>query len=266
MGGSLARALSALGGVGASVVGWSPREEERAAALEAGAVGSAPRRWEAAVEGADLVVVAAPLGATCRLVRELAEVTAPATTLTDVASLKVPVAVAAAEAGVEGRWVGSHPMTGSEESGFAASRADLYEGARVWTVAAPAASDRAAALEAFWRSVGALPAAIDPEEHDRLMALVSHLPQLVANALVSVLADGGVSPERLGPGGADMTRLAASGSAMWRDILEHASPELVAGLRALAAVSDQIAGRLEEGDLDSIEKLMNATRAWSRSA
>jgi len=98
------------------------------------------------------------------------------------------------------------------------------------------------------------------------MALASHLPQLVANALAHVLASHEVTPARLGPGGTDMTRLAGSSPEMWRDILEHASPELAGALDDLADLSERIANALREGDLDAIERLMNDTRAWSRNA
>jgi prephenate dehydrogenase len=263
MGGSLARALSALPEP-PRVTGWSPQESERTAALEAGAVVAAPERWEDAVADAELVVLAAPLEASRRLVAELAGTTTAETTLSDVASLKAPLARAATDAGVEARWVGSHPMAGTAESGFQASRPGLYVGATVWTVAHPSAEERVPPLHTLWRALGARPAAIDAESHDRLMALASHLPQLVANALASVLDEHGVKPDRLGPGGRDMTRLAASGSELWRDILGHASAELTGGLRELAASVERIAGLLERGDLDEVERLMTATRGWSR--
>ena len=252
MGGSLARALSGLESA-PTVVGWSPLEEERTAATESGAVSSAPDEWQEAVAGADLVVVAAPLQASCGLVSSLASATPNETTLSDVASLKLPLARVVAEANAQDRWVGSHPMAGTEESGFSASRADLYEGARVWCVAHPSGEPRMARLHALWQALGARPAAIDAEEHDRLMAVASHLPQLAANALATVLAEHEVTPDLLGPGGADMTRLAASSSEVWRDLLEHASPELVAGLRDLAD-----AVRADRGPLGS-------RRSWTRS-
>jgi len=262
MGGSLARALSALE-ERPRVVGWSPLGAERDAAANAGALDDAPAEWRDAVSGADLVVVAAPLAASCELIEGLADATPAETTLSDVASLKVPVARAAAEAGVQDRWVGSHPMTGSEESGFSASRPDLYQGARVWTVAHGSAQDRAERVGGFWRSVGARPAAIDPADHDRLMALASHLPQLVSNALAGVLSRYDVAPDQLGPGGVDMTRLAASSAGMWRDIFEHASPELVRGLDELAESVRRIADTLRKGDLETIERLMDETKRWS---
>jgi len=265
MGGSLARALSSLASP-PSVVGWSPLAEERAAAVRAGAVASAPPEWQEAVAGANLVVVAAPLKASCELIESLVRATPRETTLTDLASLKAPLARAAEAAGALDRWVGSHPMTGSEESGFAASRGDLFEGARVWIVAHDDAARRVTRLDSFWKALRARPLAIEAEEHDRLMAVASHLPQLVANALASVLAEQGVTRDRLGPGGSDMTRLAASSPDMWRDIFEHAAPELVAGLKALAGVAGRIADLVEHGDLDAIERLMRDTRGWSRNA
>jgi prephenate dehydrogenase len=203
------------------------------------------------------------LKASCSLVGSLARETPAETTVSDVVSLKAPLARAVAEAGAQARWVGSHPMTGSAESGFDASRADLYQGARVWTVAHPSAEPRAARLHALWKALGARPAAIEAVEHDRLMAVASHLPQLVANALASVLAQHDVTPEQLGPGGTDMTRLAASSPEMWRDIFEHASPDLAAALRALAEASGRMADLIEGGDLDDIEGIMKHTRTWS---
>ncbi len=264
MGGSLARALAALD-VPPHVVGWSPRAAERAAALDAGAVAEAPAGWHEAVEAVDLVVLAAPLRACCDMLVEVAAVTPDGTTLSDVASLKAPLARAAAQAGASDRWVGCHPMAGSEQSSFEASRPDLYHGARVWTVASPAASSRASRVHELWRSVGARPEAIDAGKHDTLMARASHLPQLASNALASVLAEAGVAPEQLGPGGRDATRLAASDAGLWRDLFEHASPELAEGLRALAGAAERIARLLDEGDLDGLEDLMRSTRAWRQS-
>jgi prephenate dehydrogenase len=264
MGGSLARALAALDDP-PHVTGWSPRAAEREAALEAGAVAEAPSGWHEAAAEADLVVLAAPLRASCALLVDVAAVTSQETTLSDVASLKAPLVRAAAEAGVSDRWVGSHPMAGSERSGFEAARGDLYEGARVWTVAAPEADDRVSRVHALWRSVGAIPEAIDAEAHDTLMALASHLPQLASNALAAVMANAGVIPAQLGPGGRDATRLAASGPGLWRDLFEHASPELAGGLHALARAAEHIAELLEAGDLDGLEELMGSTRAWRRS-
>lgn len=259
MGGSLARDLSRRPGL--FVRGWSPRPEERRAALEAGAVHEAPDDLDEALRDADLAVVAAPLDATCALLAPVGSA-APGAVLTDVASLKAPVLAAARAGGLLERWVGSHPMAGSEESGFGASRAGLYAGARVWQVAAAAASGVAARVASFWREVGADPAPIGAEEHDRLMALASHLPQLASNALARVLDAAGVAPGSLGPGGRDMTRLAASGPAMWRDVLAHAPAELPDALDRMAAGLEELAALVRAGRTGEITALMERTRRW----
>ena len=268
IGGSLARALAALGGDRwpgeVAVTGWSPDPVERASARASGAVGSAPDGRAEAVAGADLVIVAAPLSATCSLMSALSAEAESDATITDVASLKVPVAEAAHRAGLEDRWIGCHPMTGSEASGFAASKAELYRDATVWTVAAPAAEDRLRRVHALWEAIGARPARTSAAEHDRLMGLASHLPQLAATALAGVLSEAGVPPGALGPGGRDMTRLAASSPTMWRDLLAHAPPEAAAGLRALAEAATVLADRMESGDVDAIEAAMERTAAWRR--
>ncbi len=263
MGGSLARALSEIVDR-PRVSGWSPQPEEREAARRAGVLDEAPASWRAAIEGAELLVLAAPLRASCELLGEIAREARPETTLSDVASLKVPLVRVAAAAGAESRWVGCHPMAGSEASGFGASTAALYRGARVWTVASGAAEDRVARVHALWRSVGARPAEIGAEEHDRLMSVASHLPQLAANALAKVMMDAGIRPEQLGPGGLDATRLAASSPELWSDLLEHASPDLIRGLRGLSAEADRLASMLEDGDVDGVAGSMRTTRAWRR--
>jgi prephenate dehydrogenase len=258
MGGSLARALA---GEGRSVTGWSPDAAERRRALEAGVVRRAPDTLAEAVRESDLVVLAAPLGATCDLVADRA-LRSPGCVLTDVASLKVPVRDAVRRAGLSARWAGSHPMAGTEASGFEASRTDLYRDARVWLVAEPEAGDLGDRLHSFWSGLGARPAFIDAEEHDRLMARVSHLPQLASNALARVLADAGVSPSSLGPGGREVTRLAGSNPAIWRDILAHAGPDLGSALRALAVEAETLARLVDEGDTAALEDRMRHTRSW----
>ena len=275
MGGSLARGLSTLD-LAERVTGWSPRSTERDAALTAGAVGFAAADWRDAVSDADLVVMAIPLAAVVDLLPEVLSATPGEATVTDVASLKSPPARAAAASGAGERWIGSHPMVGSEASGFWASRPDLYEGARVWTVTG-AGSDPSTAkeddgggapdlhrsrVEDLWRGLGAVPAAVAAEDHDRLMELVSHLPQLVSNVLARVLLEAGVDPVQLGPGGRDMTRLAASNPLMWLDLLEHASGDLAEALRALGEGAREAADLVERGDLEGLGRLMQRTRDW----
>jgi prephenate dehydrogenase len=128
MGGSFARALTGTAAA-PEVRGWSHDADERRAALYAGAVMAAPEDLKEALQKADLVAIATPLQAACRLIADIAADTlARDATIMDVSGLKAPVARAAAKAGVASRFVGAHPMAGSEASGFPASRPDLFEG------------------------------------------------------------------------------------------------------------------------------------------
>jgi len=207
-------------------------------------------------------VLAVPLATTCELVGRLAGSLGEETILHDVASLKGPVQAAVSENGLDDRWVGAHPMCGSEASGFAAARSDLYDGARVWIIGDEFADVNMARVEQLWRSLGADPHRTDASAHDELMGLASHLPQLTANLLADALAGAGVSPADLGPGGAGITRLALSNPEIWLDILSHAPESLPAALRRLGSEAVHLADALDAGDLDALRSLMERTRGW----
>lgn len=258
MGGSVAKAVRRRAPE-VPVFGVDPDRESALGAARDG-VGVVGQLQECDVEGG-VVVFAAPLDVTVRLVLETGGVWRRAALATDVASLKVAVVEAAAvEAGEGAPFVGAHPMCGSERSGYAAARHDRLEGARVWLC--PVAGGESVA-RAFWTLVGARPAAMPAERHDRLMARVSHLPQLLANALAATLQDAGVNPDVIGPGGRGMTRLAGSNPAMWLPLLEALADE---DSTALLAVERQIAGvrrMLESRDLEGLKALMNRGRRWA---
>lgn len=264
MGGSLARALASAPNA-PTIVGWSPDADEREAAHREGVISTAAPSVEAAMVDADLVVLATPLAATLALLATVVATASEEATVTDVASLKAPVESEVTRLGLGARWVGSHPMAGSERAGWAASRDDLYAGARIWTVAGAEADGARRRVHAMWRALGAEPLAIDADEHDRIMALASHLPQLASNALAEVLAGAGVKPSSLGPGGRDMTRLAGSNPDMWTDLLHFAPDELPEGLRTLAAQAERLAEALERGDVAAVAETMHRTRHWGEA-
>lgn len=267
MGGSLARALTASR-ARVRVRGWSPDDEEREAASAAGVVEEAPARLEEALDGAELVVYAAPLEATRELIRRG---TLPHGAIgTDVCSLKAPILQAAAAAGVAERFVGGHPMAGSHRSGWRPSRPDLYRGARVWLVPANASDDErqqagaTGRIAALWRSIGAEPRTIGAAEHDRLMAWASHLPQLGSWALARALREHGVAEDRLGPGGRDATRLAESPVGLWLELLGWNREADLLALDALWRSIEAIREALAGGDEPALERLLEEARSWKR--
>jgi prephenate dehydrogenase len=186
----------------------------------------------------------------------------PGQLVTDTSSVKSPAAAAARRlpAGVE--FIGGHPLAGGTGSGFEGARADLVRGA-VW-VLLPGGSRRARArLEALVRLAGAEPVACGAERHDRIVALTSHLPQLLSTVLAAELAalDDPLAARLLGPGGAEFLRLAASPADLWREIL-CANRDAVAS--ALAAVTARAAAPPETLDEDfraGAELLAKARRA-----
>lgn len=260
MGGSLARAL-AVQPRPPEVVGWSPDPEEREQARASGALTRVTPRAEDVLD-ADLVIYAVPLRAVLSLLAAHAPRWPAGAVISDVASLKAPVRAAA---GAGAAYVGAHPMAGGHASGFAAGRADLFRGSRVWlTPGEGAAAEAVARVAELWRGLGAEPRTIDAQEHDARMALASHLPQAASSALALALAEQGIAPDELGPGGRDGTRLAASSPGLWVELLLAARADDVAALdglqRSLADIRDAVAN----GNEDALWALLERARAWKR--
>ncbi len=218
LGGSLALAVKARGLCGSlSLYARRPEAAEalRRSSLDA-LISTDPIQ---VVQDAELVIFAVPIGIMPELTERIKGALDPFSIVTDVGSVKGPV-VAQMEESLAGvaKWVGSHPMAGSEKSGFDAAREDLFVGAR--TIVTPTAATDSSALETvitFWQSLGCTVSTCSPEEHDRRVAQISHLPHLLASALVR-----STEPESLefrGPGFRDTTRVAAGPAPMWSEIL-----------------------------------------------
>lgn len=229
VGGSLARALAAAG-YHVTGIDW-PHVVRRA--LSTRAIAKGATRAEAAA-AADVVVLAAPPATNLRLLRRLARVARSGLVITDVSSVKGEIGREALRLRLDG-FVGGHPMAGTERRGFEASSKDLFRGRPWWIV--PARTTRATrVVRALVRAAGARPITTDAATHDRVMAFLSHLPQVVAWALLAAARGDAVAGRHLrraGPGFRDMTRLARSPRPLWRDILQANRVELHRALAAL---------------------------------
>lgn len=257
IGGSLARAVK-VAGYGGVRVGYSPDPDERAQALALGVVDQAAASIEVLAEAVDGVIVAVPPRAMADVFAALQPSLRPHAIVTDVGSVKVEV-VAAAETQLGPHWprfVPGHPLAGAEQSGVAASRQDLFQGHRVLlTPVAATAPEAVAAVTALWQSCGAEVECLSPGEHDALLALTSHLPHLLAYALVgqvtrqSSLRD----PFRYTGGGfRDFTRIAASDPALWVDIILANQGPILAALADYRAELDQLLALIEAADADGL--------------
>ena len=277
IGGSIG--LAARRRANAEVCGYDPDERVLANALELGAIDTAATDVAGAVRDADVVFVAAPVGALEETVRLALEDAGPDCVVSDVGSTKRVVAAAA----VDERFIGGHPLAGAETAGVEHAREDLFDGA-VWYLTPAMGSTAGVLYERLHRlltTIGAQPTAIDADTHDRLMAAVSQLPHVLANLLAAqatsaLSGDESVGERRragrgpveigqhgrlpaVGPSFRDATRVAGANSAIWTDIY-------MSNRDALIAEIDDFSGRLAGVRATLAAGDPQAVTAWNERA
>ncbi len=256
LGGSVAKAARARGlarevvAVGRSAASLEP-------ALLDGTVDRATTDLSRGVEATDFCVLATPVVTLEALLPAVWQAVPADCVLTDVGSTKARIVGTAERLAClrRVRFIGSHPMAGSEQSGYGVARADLFVGATV--ILTPTDTSDPAALErvrAFWEAVGAHVTTLDPVSHDRAVAAVSHLPHLVADALVDAVVR--MDPTFLdvaGRGFKDTTRIAASSPAVWREIFQDNRPALGEALQAFRKSLDHLEDVIAS-DAEAVER------------
>jgi prephenate dehydrogenase len=228
--------------------GWDVDADALSTAAERGAVDGVDS-LAAAVEGADLAVVAAPVALLPTEVAAVLDASGNGTTVTDVGSTKAAVTSAV----VDPRFIGGHPVCGSEARGPGHASAELFRGA-TWFLTPVAATDptRYRTLHGFVASIGAVPIAVDPQAHDRLVALTSHLPHALANLLLNQAGTSrieGHDPLAAAGGSLrDMTRVAGANPRIWVDIFLDNADALSAALADHRRRVEQVEHALAQGD------------------
>jgi cyclohexadieny/prephenate dehydrogenase len=235
----VARALRARGGA-SRIVLWARRPEARLKLQEqpwCDAVADTP---EEAVRDATLVVIAAPVDRIIPLTRQIAPALRSEAIVTDVGSVKGEIArIGATVLGKQAHFVGAHPMAGSEKTGWEHSTAELFAQRTCFVTPLPdTAAPAVDTVVAFWRELGAEVVTVGPDEHDEIVAHISHLPQVLASTLCAFLAHKNPAWRNYAGGGLrDTTRIAASDPQLWRSILEQNRDEV---LRALRQFQDEL--------------------------
>jgi len=263
IGGSLALAARRAGLIG-EVVGFGRTRENLDVALKRGLVDRVSQDPAEAAQGADFALLAVPVGALAPVARALAPSLAPAAVVSDVGSVKTQVVrevSAALPAGL--RFVGAHPIAGTEDSGAVAADGNLFRGTRC--IVTPVAGTDAGALdkvEALWRGVGAQVERLSPERHDEVFAWVSHVPHMIAYALMHA-APADTHPYA-GPSFRDVTRVAGSGVEMWRDIVAANAAPIGAGLDAVMERLASLREAIRRGDRDAAATIFRAAREARR--
>jgi len=276
IGGSIALGARAAGAV-TEAVGWSRTPETVRRAVELGIVAAGARSAREAARDAAVVVLATPVGSLGAVAAEIAPVLRADALVIDAGSVKTN-AIAAVEAALAGggadpgRFVGCHPLAGTERFGPDAATAELFRGrACVICPTARTHPDALGAAQRLWLALGARPVLMEPRLHDRVLGAASHLPHVAAYALASVL--GGLEGEPdTGPALRalsttslrDTTRVAASSPAMWRDIFLDNRGEMLPLIDRLAAAIAELRAAIAAGDATRLDELLEAARAARR--
>lgn len=251
MGGSLALAARRRARV-LDVRGYDADPRALEQAFSAGVITRPCSSVAEAAAGADLVVVCAPVRGIPALVREALSADPAPRLVTDIGSTKTAI-VSGLSPAERRHFIGGHPICGAETSGVRFAREDLFHGATYFlcpTEEVPAEAYEM--LHAFVTQIGAKPVAVEVRAHDRIMALVSHVPHVIANVLMSEVGAFEASGRRalysVGPSFKDLTRVAGSNPPMWRDIFFENRPALVDSLRRVADELASFCNVLESGD------------------
>jgi len=275
MGGSFALALREAGLV-QTIVGFSASDKTRQRAVELNVIDQACTSVAQAVQGADLVLLAVPVGAMHASFEAMREALAPNALLMDVGSTKCDV-IAAAQACLGERlncFVPAHPIAGKEVAGIEHADAKLYQDRRTILTPLPKTGiHRLQAAHEVWTAIGSHVSTMTPEAHDATFAAVSHLPHMLAFAAVNALMaqpQGAAFLDMAGPGFRDFSRIAASDASVWRDILSANHAEVLSQVAHFRAALDQFEKTLKHGDTAALQRLIqqasDVRSAWTLQA
>lgn len=262
MGASLAMALRKRGYEG-KLTAYARKAATREEALSLGIVDEAFDNPDPAVKEASIVILCAPIRACVDIASEIAPMLRDDALVTDVGSTKGWICRQMAGLLPVGRFVGSHPIAGSEKQGLQAATADLYDGALTVVAAHLDVSEEATErIESLWSSAGARVCRMEPEDHDRLLARTSHLPHVAAAALAKAI--GRDCAESVGAfcgtGFYDSTRVASGSIEMWHDILMTNAPAVAEELRAFKMEVERVYDDLQAGRLDDVTRFLERAR------
>ena len=261
MGGSFALAVREAALV-QTIAGFSASDKTRQRALELKVIDQACTSVAEAVQGADLVLLAVPVGAMKATFAAMRDVLLPNALLMDVGSTKCDVVAAAIATLGErlGCFVPAHPIAGKERAGIEHAESTLYQDRRTILTPLPTTSiHRLQAAHAVWTAIGSQVSTLTPEVHDATFAAVSHLPHLLAFAAVNALTaqpQGAAFLDMAGPGFRDFSRIAASDAAVWRDILSANQAEVLTQMAHFRAALDQFENALKQGDTAALQGLI----------
>jgi len=258
LGGSIALGLKSAG-LTARITGIGHRQTSIDTALRIGAIDAGSLDL-AATADAQLILIATPIGLFQPTLQRLANIIGPSAVVTDVGSTKRRVCQLAAKyLPNKNLFVGSHPMAGSEKRGVEFARADLCHNATcILTPTRSTSRDALALVESVWSALGMRLVHLTPDPHDRILAKISHLPHVLASALVNLCTDSEL--EVSGPGFLDTTRVASGDVNLWHDIIDSNADHLLAATAALRKQLDRLDAAVRSGRSAQIRQFLDAAK------
>jgi cyclohexadieny/prephenate dehydrogenase len=266
IGSSLGHAIK-RGGLAHHIAGYARTAETRKAALEIGFVDSVHDTATGAVQGADLTLICVPVGICGLVTKELATALKPGSIITDAGSVKQSVIADMLPYVPDGvHFIPGHPIAGTEHSGPHSGFATLFDGR--WCILTPLAGTDIGALEkltAFWQGCGSMVDQMSPDHHDQVLAITSHLPQLIAYNIVGTVTELEEDTQSevtkfSASGFRDFTRLAASDPVMWRDICIANRDAILEMLGRFSEDLTALQRSIRRGDADKLHQLFARTR------
>jgi len=262
LGGSAAMAARSTG-IARRVIAHSRAGAPHIEAANAGVIDGYTENLTAAVAESDFILLCQPVDAIAQILPTVMAAARPGTVVTDVGSTKGSLVEVADSIQSEAAFVGSHPMAGSHLTGWRNGRPDLFAGATTYVTLTKETNLAAVGrVTRFWKLLGSRVILTDPQRHDRLVALLSHVPHMTAAAIMRHLEASGEDPAFMkllsGNGLRDTTRIAAGSPIVWREICQHNAPQIARQLRELGAIIERLAVSIEHGRLDEVEAELSA--------
>jgi prephenate dehydrogenase len=246
---------------GCEIALWARRRAAVDETLACGPFSRASTDLAEIVAGADLIVLAVPIGVMADLAKRFRPYLAPDAVVTDVGSVKGPVVEALSDI-LGANFIGSHPMAGSDRSGIEAANAELFEGAVcILTPVNSTPADSLIRVESFWKMLGCRVEQMDRWRHDEVVSSISHLPHVLAAALVHMVGSTDAAALNFcGPGFRDTTRVAGGPAEMWTEILRSNSAQVKKSLEAMIEKLREVVILLDDSDGASMKQFLNEAK------
>ncbi len=251
------------------VVGWGRNLKKLPKAVKLGACDEITLEYEEALDGADLVILATPPEIICRQLKDIIPYLSDDAAVIDVGSIKMPIVLAAQKAGFKAsgaEFIGCHPMAGSDKTGVQNARTGLFKGTPCIVTPHENSKEITGKIINLWKDLGSEVTVMEPDEHDKVVGAVSHLPHVVATALINTIRDEIKDPGKVaGLSGAsltEMTRIAMASPELWYEIYSKNKENLIRTVKEAEVKLKEFRYALKKGNADKLINIMKDAKKF----